>query len=360
MNRYLFLLILIWLNSAVHAQNESVENTFALCIAAPRADRLDEFVAFINEEVGPKGINTLILRVDFNYAFQSYPNLRDDDPLTDADIKKIVLVAKKHDIELIPQINLLGHQSWAETTYALLRTYPEFDETPHIAMPEEYVWPNKDGLYCRSYCPLHPGVHEVVFALIDEIVDVFESRSFHAGMDEVFYLGDSLCVRCSGKEKASLFAGEVTRIRDHLADNDITLWIWGDRLIDAETSGLGIWEASGNETAAAIHLIPKDVIVNDWHYNDAVPTPAYFATNGLSVVSCFWNKPEVARSHMEMMRFLKETSPTPMNQRLLGTMQTVWCSADQFLDVFYGKAEIEGVDGQVESYRAMVKWINEN
>jgi hypothetical protein len=43
-------------------------------------------------------------------------------------------------------------------------------------MPEKYEWPNTDGLYCKSYCPLHPDVHKIVFGLIDEICTVFETN----------------------------------------------------------------------------------------------------------------------------------------------------------------------------------------
>src|SRR5690606_40003133 len=99
-------------------------------------------------------------------------------------------------------INLLGHQSWAGSLGNLLKVYPQFDETPHVRMPEEYKWPNPDGLYCKSYCPLHPEVHAVVFALMDEICEVFETDAFHAGMDEVFYIGDDKCPRCGGRDKA--------------------------------------------------------------------------------------------------------------------------------------------------------------
>ncbi len=56
-------------------------------------------------------------------------------------------------------------------------------------MPAEYEWPNEDGLYCKSYCPLHADLHEVVFALVDEIMVAFEADAFHAGLDEVFYIG---------------------------------------------------------------------------------------------------------------------------------------------------------------------------
>jgi len=54
-------------------------------------------------------------------------------------------------------------------------------------------------------------VHKVVFALVDEICDAFHADAFHAGMDEVFYLGNEKCPRCSGIDKAELFAGESER-----------------------------------------------------------------------------------------------------------------------------------------------------
>jgi len=51
---------------------------------------------------------------------------------------------------------------------------------------------------------------------VDEICEAFETDAFHAGMDEVFYLGEARCPRCGGKDKAELFAGEVQLLRDHL------------------------------------------------------------------------------------------------------------------------------------------------
>ena len=187
-----------------------------LCIAAPKKSHVDSFVTFIRHELAPAQVNTLILRVDYEYEYESHPELRNNNPLSKADVKKLVAVCKMHNIKLIPQINLLGHQSWAGTLEKLLQVYPQFDETPHVKMPEKYVWPNADGLYCKSYCPLHDSVHMVVFSLVDEICDVFESDGFHAGMDEVFYIGDDKCPRCAGRDKAELFADEVNKINQHL------------------------------------------------------------------------------------------------------------------------------------------------
>ncbi len=328
------------------------------CIATPQPDELDRFISFMEHDLAPNGINTLILRVDYNYEYRSYPNLRNEDALTHHQVKQLVEAARKINIRLIPQINLLGHQSWAERINVLLREYPEFDETPAVKMPEKYTWPNEDGLYCKSYCPLHPWIHDVVFALVDELVDVFEADAFHAGMDEVFYIGDDACPRCQGKDKAELFAGEVTAVRDHLASRNKELWIWGDRLLDGRTTGLGMWEASENDTYHAIDLIPGDVVICDWHYEGADPTAAVFASKGFRVIACYYDKPEVARAQMQLVKTFRNNSNKVMKDRFYGVMQTVWSPSGRFLDLYHGEKTDENAMGPVRSFNEMIRYLN--
>ncbi len=348
---YSLLLGFTFISSSL-AQNSFEVN--GLCIAAPRSAQLNEFVQFIDTEIAPAGINTLILRVDFNYAYESRPELSEKNPLTKEQVKQLVAICKKHDIQLIPQVNLLGHQSWASTLNKLLAVYPEFDETPHVKIPEKYEWPNDDGLYCKSYCPLHPDVHAVVFDLVDEIVEVFESSAFHAGMDEVFYLADEKCPRCMGKDPAQLYAGEITKISDHLNENNAKLWIWGDRLIDASNSGIGMWEASMNNTWRAVDMIPTSVIIADWHYEKAIPTPAYFSLKGFDVVACSWRKPQVARDQVSMMKDLQNNSTPEMKENMLGVMHTVWSSAENFMKAYKSfKDTDKDAESDVACFKAM-------
>ncbi len=327
------------------------------CIAAPDARHLDQFVKFIDEELATRNVNALVLRIDYNYQFQSHPELRDEGGLTNSDVKKLVAVCKKHNIRLIPQINLLGHQSWASQLGKLLTVYPEFDETPGVKLPEKYKWPNADGLYCKSYCPLHSGVHKVVFELMDEICDAFESDAFHAGMDEVFYIGHNDCPRCAGHDKAELFANEVNLIRNHLALNNRKLWIWGDRLIDGKTTGMGAWEASMNNTSRAIDLIYKDVMICDWHYDRPDQTPVLFAMKGLSVVTCPWKKSDSAIAQTQDMFRLRKYATPEMKDRYQGMMQTVWEGANRFLDEFYGTKQA-AAESESACFKALFTEIN--
>ena len=337
-----------------HAQNAFEIKGF--CISAPPSDKVEAFIDFIENELAPHGINTLVLRVDYNYAYESRPELRGKNPLSKSQVKQLVNVCKNLNINIIPQVNLLGHQSWHSEHTKLLEVYPEFDETPHISLPEKYVWPNDDGLYCKSYCPLHPEVHAVVFDLMDEILDVFEADAFHAGMDEVFYLADEHCPRCKGLDPASLFAGELTKINNHLAKRGARLWIWGDRLINGSITGIGMWEASMNNTDRAIDMIPKSVVICDWHYEMAYPTAAYFATKGFDVITCPWRKPEVAVAQVGMMHDLKKNSTPEMAGHYLGMMQTYWSSTTNFIEEL--EKSNEGDVNAAQCFRAMMGAMN--
>ncbi|MFN8258815.1 MAG: family 20 glycosylhydrolase [Bacteroidales bacterium] len=365
MKNYIMLIMSILLTTTlvnVQAQkNNSGFEVRGLCIAAPDIEQVDRFVKFINEELGPKSINTLILRVDYQYKFKSHPELHDKNALSEKEIKKLVEACRKNKIELIPQINLLGHQSWAEKTGNLLKLYPEFDETPYVKMPDKYEWPNNDNLYCKSYCPLHPGVHKVVFELVDEICDVFESKSFHAGMDEVFYIGEDKCPRCSGHSKAELFAGEVIAIRNHLNMKGRRLWIWGDRLINGQLTGIGMWEASMNNTHQAIDLIPKDVMICDWHYERPDKTAVYFAMKGFDVVTCPWRNSTVAIDQCKDMKEFSQGSTDEMKSRFSGIVQTIWSGAGTFLDEYYGIKKNEKPDeSQSACFKALLGEFNKS
>lgn len=364
--------LIIFLGALVLISNRTksqpVPNLFLVrgfAISAPKPTDLNRFIKFIHEEMATRDINTLILRVDFNFQYESYPNLRDSAALSKSDVNRLVDACKQHHIRIIPQINLLGHQSWHSKVNNLLKMFPEYDETPWVQMPVSYVWPNADGLYCKSYCPLHPDVHKTVFALVDELCDAFQTDAFHAGMDEVFYIGDDRCPRCAGIDMANLFAGEVSTLRDHLTLKGRELWIWGDRLIDGKTTGLGMWEASMNNTYRAVDMISKDVVICDWHYERPDQTAVYFAMKGFRVVTCPWNQSTVAVEQAEDMARFRGHSPDAMKSRFYGMVQTVWSNTEDFLDGFYGIKPKEQPVGQGKentawnTFRALYKRMRE-
>lgn len=365
MKKTIFTLLLpVFLVSGLMAQVklDSLLPVRGFCISAPDKEYIDPFIEFIENDLVPLKVNTLVLRIDYNYEFKSHPELQGRNPLSKTDVKKIVKACQERGIRIIPQINMLGHQSWFTNVGKLLQEYPQFNETPWVpvdSIDRDIDYPNQWGLYCLSYCPLHPDLHKILFDVIDEIVDAFEADAFHAGMDEVFYLGDDRCPRCAGRDKAELFAGEVTALRNHLARNGKELWIWGDRLIDGKTAGIGRWEASYNNTYRAIDMIPKDVVINDWHYERPDPTAAYFVLKGFRVVTCPWGNADAAKKQLQMMLDFREGATKATKDNYYGMMQTVWTGASNFIDGYYGKKDLADRRGdQVNCFKELFQEID--
>ena len=359
-----FLLLLALTTFGQSNDKEPIFVIRGFSISAPKPADVDQFIRFIHEDLAPRKVNTLLLRVDYNYQYTSHPELRDSIALSSADVNALVTACRQHQIRIIPQINLLGHQSWHSKLSKLLEVYPQFDETPQVILPAEYKWPNADGLYCKSYCPLHPDVHAIVFDLMDEICDAFQTDAFHAGMDEVFYIGDDKCPRCSGRDKAELFGGEVRTLSDHLRIKNRELWIWGDRLLDGKATGMGMWEASMNQTARAIDMIPKDVVICDWHYERPDQSAVYFAMKGLRVITCPWNKPDVAIAQAEDMARWRKYATKTMKPQYYGMMQTIWTGAAPFVNRLHAVPSSNPATGgekgnSPDTFKALFKKMDE-
>jgi hypothetical protein len=261
-----------------------------------------------------QGINVIILEVDYNFNFKSHPELcRGANPITKDGARRFAALCKKENIRLIPEFQSLGHQSWKAETFPLLTTYPQFDLTPG-------AFPNNDGIYCREWDPLNPQVWPVVFNLLDEIIDAFRADALHVGMDEVFLLGSEKSPTTKGQDPGALFAKAVNELHNHLVrKRRVEMLMWGDRLIDGKKLDFGEWEASMNGTAAAIDLIPKDIIICPWHYE---PRETYlsipmFLEKGFRVLPAGWKNVDATKALIAYSR-------THAGPNLLGYMFTTW------------------------------------
>jgi hypothetical protein len=274
-----------------------------------------EVAALISElpALAEMGVNLVIPEVNYQFAYTRHPELRGEDPITPEAAHQLCAACRELDIRLIPQFQCLGHQSWDKTTFPLLKAYPEFDETPG-------QYPDNEDIYCRSWCPQHPDVNPIIFALFDELLEAFEADALHVGMDEVFLIGSEHCPRCRGKDPAALFALAVNDYYDYLSARDIEMWMWGDRLLDAEETGYGKWEAAANGTAPAIDMISKEIVICDWHYEvlERYPSIAIFLEKGFPVLPGGWRNVEAVELLLDAALARRE------HPRMLGYLCTTW------------------------------------
>jgi len=261
-----------------------------------------------------RGVNVLVLEVNYGFAFRSHPELRASEaPITREGARRFARACRRHGIALVPQFQAFGHQSWEKKTFPLLAKYPELDLTPG-------AFPGNEGIYCREWDPFNPRVNRIVFALIDEIIDAFDADAVHVGMDEVFLIGNAASPSTKGKDPAEVFAKVVNDLHGHIVGKrGRTMLMWGDRLIDAGRYDYGEWEASKNYTWPAVYLIPKDIVICDWHYEkrDSYPSVQMFLDKGFRVLPASWKDVEASRALIGESLGLKAP-------RMLGHMFTTW------------------------------------
>lgn len=261
------------------------------------------------------GINCLILEVNYSFGYQSHPELQQGPkPITKAGTKQFLASCRGSKIDLVPQFQCLAHQSWAKNTGPLLTKYPELDLTPG-------AFPDNKGIYCREWDPMNPKTNKIAFALIDELIDAFDAKAFHVGMDEVFLLQSEHAPSTKKLNPADVFAKVVNDLHGHIVGKrGLTMLMWSDRLVDGDQFNMGEWEASKVGTAPAVDKIPKDIILCPWHYEmrkqyESVPM---FIAKGFRVLPASWKNTDAT------LALIRDARSRPTEGRLVGHIFTTW------------------------------------
>ena len=133
-----------------------------------------------------------------NGAFISQDEMRD-----------LIRYCREREIEVYPEVPTMSHSDY------IVRAHRELNERAEDNYPD-------------TYCPSHPDTYKIVFDILDEVCDVFESPMINIGHDE-FYTA-AKCPRCKGKSPSELYVGDIVKIRDYLAQKGIKVIIWADKL----------------------------------------------------------------------------------------------------------------------------------
>lgn len=222
-------------------------------------------------------------------------------------IKEIVEIAQENDIEIIP----------CTGPGDVTNSHPELAENPKNPI---------------MYCPSNPRTYQILFDLLDEIISIFNPRYIHIGHDEVVEIHrdakyikiDQLgyCEKCRKRLPYELFAEDVNKIHQYLAKKGIGTMIWGDQLLNP-LDFVGDYDDAcyGHLVHPAVDLISKEVVICDWHYDNAsekYPSIDFFLKKGFKVIGC----PSVYSDEniINFTQYIKDLD----NPNILGMMQTFW------------------------------------
>jgi Glycosyl hydrolase family 20, catalytic domain len=226
--------------------------------------------------------NTLILMLADGVKLDSYPGGTPASALTAEQLRAIGIFARENGLDVIPEIKLLSHQQLFFK-----------DSAPELMF-------NK-----VTYDPAKEQVYRVVEAYLDEVIDVLQPVAIHIGHDEIRGFGASARKRwLDPGEKplgADAFLGDVIRLHRIIGERGLETWMWGDMLLDKDLLP-EILQRSWSERsdyADVISSLPKDIVINDWHYFDKgpeFPTIDYFSRRGFTVFGSTWYDLDSARS----------------------------------------------------------------
>ncbi|MBC7327505.1 family 20 glycosylhydrolase [bacterium] len=187
--------------------------------------------------------------------------------------REVIEYARSLGLEPIGYLNMLGH---------LERAYQKPPYTDHggIMIQNEDVY------------------DKFVFPILSEMIEIYGPiKWFHCGMDEAWELFSYLSQK--GYDSSQLLARHIAKINEFLKEKGIKLVIWHDMFFSPELEkeiGAPIGPANGGppqNTAMALELIPKDVILDYWFYDplEAYPALDWLKNKGFEVWASPWQTP---------------------------------------------------------------------
>ena len=288
----------------------------------------DKLIQYIREGLAPLGVNLLCLEFNPGYNYRCFPELADGS-FGRAEAQRTAAAAREAGIRIVPLFMCLGHQGWRFKKNALLKAHPEFDETPHVSEDGDAEKTPDLEFYCHSWCASNDDVYKYVFPMMDEIMEDFGADCLHVGMDEVFSLADENCPRCRGKDRAELFARTVNILHDHIVkEKNWRMMMWADRLNHAEAFGYHAWEGDIWGTWRAVDMIPKDILLADWHYEmneKGFAGIEAFLEKGFTVLPASWRDLKQTRFLLdEALKYGKSAKEKGYAGAMAGMMITCW------------------------------------
>lgn len=246
----------------------------------PSEKGMDFAKRLVKYVISPMGYNSIIIEIAGGMKFESHPEINEavinankmhaegkwpmfphagvaEGGCVEKDIiRDFIDYIRSFGIDVIPEIQSLGHVQFMTLAHPEIAEIEETEKELNIDTRDEDARP--ETFYKHSYCPSNPKSYEILFDLIDEIVEVFKPDEYvHMGHDEVYQIG--VCPVCKKRDAAQLYYEDVMKIHDYLAKKGLKMMIWSDM----------IQPVSHYATRPAIDMLPKDIMMLDfvWYFH---------------------------------------------------------------------------------------------
>ena len=177
--------------------------------------------------------------------------------ITQEQMRELIDYCRERELEVIPEVPTLSHCDY------IVMTYPEIRERAEDTYPD-------------TYCPSNPKSYEIVFDILDEVIDVFKPRYMNIGHDECYTLGK--CDLCKDKDPVDLYVGDIIKINDYLRTKNVKAMMWCEKFIDNGMlldedgqyhgyGGIGDPLLDVPKCIGCVGKVPKDITLLHWYWS---------------------------------------------------------------------------------------------
>ncbi len=256
----------------------------------PAEDQVPFFCRLVKYVLSPMGYNYIIMELAGAMQYDSHPEINQafEDGVEKGDkgiwppfphrgvgegktvskesVRELLAYTRRFGIEIIPEVQSLAHVQFMTIAHPEIAERPEKVKTDKTDERFDDVPPSE--FYAHCYCPSNEKSYEILFDLMDEIIELFQPKEYvHMGHDEVYMFrltkekSIGLCPICKTKNPAELYAGDVNKIHAYLKEKGLKMMIWSD-MVNPITR-------PKYSTCDAIDMIPKDIVMMDfiWYFH---------------------------------------------------------------------------------------------
>ena len=245
----------------------------------PKVENLEFARRLFRDILLPLGYNTIFVQIIGAMEFERHPEITEawirenkrmdalgkqfahrymgceGESIPKAAVKELMDYAHELGFEIVPEVQSLGHVQWITTSHPEIAEVVKSDRVVDDTTNEDE---RPDIQYHHCYCPSNEKSYEILFDVMDEIIEVTRPQRYvHIGHDEVYYMG--LCEKCKDTPHDVLFARDVNRIYNHLKELGYGTMMWSDM----------IQPVTKYQTPGAIKMLPKDILMLDfiWYFH---------------------------------------------------------------------------------------------
>jgi hypothetical protein len=237
------------------------------------------------------------------------------------DIEDLVSFAKRYHVELIPEIESLGHSRM----FTRLPDARDYLHQTEMMKSEGWFIIDIPG-YINVLCPASDKALQYLGKMYERTAQLFPGKQLHVGCDEVTM---TKCARCENKfgkiSKEDWFLKHLLHCKNLAAENSRTIALWSDMLI---------------KYPKILDGLSKDnIVIYDWHYfpDFSAESVDLFQEKGFQIIACpalvHW--PHIIfpdhNNYTNISRFTK----IARDRNLMGVNTTIWAPVRYMSDILW-------------------------